>query len=31
MRAARALADGSFDGLADAASHAELDALFRRG
>jgi 2-methylisocitrate lyase-like PEP mutase family enzyme len=28
MRAARGLAAGSFDGLADAASHAELAALF---
>ncbi|HEX9103570.1 MAG TPA: isocitrate lyase/phosphoenolpyruvate mutase family protein, partial [Polyangia bacterium] len=30
MRAARGLAAGSFDGLADAATHRELDALFRR-
>ena len=30
MRAARALAAGSFDGLAGAATHGELDALFRR-
>jgi hypothetical protein len=28
MRAARSLADGSFDGFAQAASGAELDALF---
>lgn len=30
MRAARGLFAGSFDGLADAAGHDELDALFRR-
>ena len=30
MRAARALAAGSFDGLAGAPTHGELDALFRR-
>lgn len=30
LRAARALAAGSFDALADAASHAEMDAIFRR-
>jgi 2-methylisocitrate lyase-like PEP mutase family enzyme len=31
MRAARGLAAGSFDALAEAAGHDELDALFRRG
>jgi hypothetical protein len=30
MRAARQLAAGSFEGLADAASFAELDRLFSR-
>lgn len=29
LRAARALADGRFDGFADKAAHAELDALFK--